>query len=64
MTEQINTAGLYAHPARSAAGMPVVRGMCPSCGLKDLFLASGGHVTCANLRCRNPCAASDALAHK
>lgn len=47
--------------ARVAAFMPIVRGTCPACGIKSLFLASGGYVTCANLDCPNPGAASDLL---
>lgn len=27
---------------------------CPTCGLKSLFVASGGHLTCANLSCKEP----------
>jgi hypothetical protein len=60
-TPKINTHGLEAHPARCAAWMPVVKGMCPSCGSRSLFLAVGGHVTCANLSCKDPTSAADAL---
>lgn len=56
-----NTKGLTAHPSRVAAFMPIVRGTCPACGLKSLFLASGGYVTCASLSCPRPGAASDLL---
>lgn len=58
-----NTKGLVAHPSRCSAGMPIVRGICPGCGLKNLFLAVGGHVTCANLECPDPCAAANLLEH-
>lgn len=56
-----NVEGLRAHPARPAANMPVVQGRCPSCKLRSLFLAVGGHVTCASLICSDPCAADNVL---
>ena len=56
-----NVVGLEPYPSRVAAFMPIVRGTCPACGIKSLFLASGGYVTCANLGCPNPGAASDLL---
>ena len=52
----VNVAGLTAYPSKVARWMPAVKGHCPSCGLKSLFLAVGGHVTCANLECRDPLA--------
>jgi hypothetical protein len=54
----VTTTGLTAHPARPAAGYPIVQGRCPACGAASLFLASGGFVTCASLRCPNPTQAS------
>jgi hypothetical protein len=27
---------------------------CPNCGSRSLFIGSGGHLTCAVLRCTNP----------
>ncbi len=27
---------------------------CPACGLQSLFIGSGGGLTCANLKCKNP----------
>jgi hypothetical protein len=42
-------------------GWPRVEGRCPCCGLRSLFVASGGYVTCANLSCSEPDAASTAL---
>jgi hypothetical protein len=40
---------------------PKVAGACPrGCG-ETLFLAEGGHVTCALLGCPNPCAADELL---
>lgn len=59
--ETVNTNGLHPHPARAAAGMPIVKGLCPSCGARSLFLATGGHITCAMLDCSDPCAASTVL---
>jgi hypothetical protein len=61
MSEPITTTGLTAHPARPAAGYPVVKGRCPACGAASLFLASGGYVTCASLDCTNPAQASALL---
>lgn len=43
-------------------GFPVVRGACPACGLRSLFLAYGGHVTCAGVMCPDP-GAADRLLH-
>lgn len=42
-------------------GFPRVEGKCPACGVAALFLATGAFVTCANLRCSNPCAPSESL---
>lgn len=42
-------------------GLPLVRGECPSCGVRALFLGAGGYVTCAGPTCANPSAASDVL---
>jgi uncharacterized Zn finger protein (UPF0148 family) len=42
-------------------GFPMVRGECPACGVRALFLAAGGYVTCGGPTCGNPSAASDAL---
>jgi hypothetical protein len=58
---QITTTGLSAHPLRSAAGYPHVQGRCPACGRGSLFLASGGYLTCASLRCTDPTRASNLL---
>lgn len=33
---------------------PVIKTPCPACGLKSLFIGSGGHLTCANLSCKEP----------
>ncbi len=41
---------------------PRVEGRCPACGLAALFLGEGGYITCGNLPCPDPCAASDLLA--
>ena len=57
----VNVNGLTAFPSRVAAFMPHVQGRCPSCGMRSLFLASGGYVTCASLSCLDPSAASDVL---
>lgn len=46
-----NIHGLDAFPSRVAAYMPAVRGQCPACGMKSLFLAVGNHITCASLEC-------------
>lgn len=42
-------------------GWPRVEGRCPSCNFRALFVAAGGYVTCANLQCNEPDAASTAL---
>ncbi len=47
--------------AGTGSGWPLVRGRCPACGAASLFLASGGYVTCAIIRCPNPTAVSDSL---
>lgn len=60
MTRPINTEGL--EPVGPVGGyMPRVKGACPGCGAQALFLASGGYVTCQNLNCRVPDAATDLL---
>jgi hypothetical protein len=46
-----------------ADGFPKVQGRCPACGLSSLFLGSGGYVTCGNLPCPDPCAASRRIEH-
>lgn len=43
------------------AGWPQVKGECPACGNASLFLASGGYVTCAVIKCPNPTAVADRL---
>jgi hypothetical protein len=43
---------------QSYPGFPHVRGKCPSCSWKSLFLGAGGFVTCANLDCPDPTRAS------
>lgn len=43
------------------AGSPIVRGRCPSCGFRSLFLGRGGYITCSYMRCGAPGAASDLL---
>lgn len=43
-------------------GFTRVAGQCPGCGSASLFVGSGGHVTCAVLGCKDPCAA-DRLLH-
>lgn len=58
---ELNTKGLEPFPSAVAAFMPIVRGRCPSCRAKSLFLAVGGHVTCASLNCKDPTAASAVL---
>ncbi len=45
-----------------AQGSPIVRGKCPACGWTTLFLGFNGYVTCSNLACPDPSAASDLLA--
>ena len=57
----VNVEGLQASSARSAASMPTVTGRCPACGSSSLFLAVGGYVTCAVIKCPNPTAVSDSL---
>lgn len=42
-------------------GFPLVRGVCPSCGVRALFLGADGYVTCAGPTCGHPSAASDLL---
>lgn len=38
-----------------------VQGICPACGHRSLFLASGGYVTCRILECPRPTAVADIL---
>lgn len=38
-----------------------VAGVCPACGSRSLFLASGGHVTCRIVDCPNPSAVDELL---
>ncbi len=47
-----------------AEGSPRVAGHCPGCGGTSLFLANGGHLTCARLDCPDPCAADRVLADR
>lgn len=61
MVDQVNTTGLEPHPASPARRMPTVAGECPACGNETLFLGTGGYVTCANLECPKPEAASELL---
>lgn len=56
--------GLPIVAAGVAAGWPQVQGACPACGSRSLFLASGGYVTCAIIRCPNPTAVADDLDRK
>lgn len=44
-----------------ADGFPRVAGHCPGCGSSSLFVANGGHITCARLDCPDPCAADRVL---
>lgn len=46
-----------------ADGFPKVQGRCPACGLSSLFLGNGGYVTCGNLSCPDPAAASSRIEH-
>ncbi|TFV33158.1 hypothetical protein E4K10_30220 [Streptomyces sp. T1317-0309] len=43
------------------AYLPTVQGRCPACRRESLFLGSGGYVTCAQLGCTQPDAATDVL---
>jgi hypothetical protein len=63
---------LYLAPQSAAPSAPVdrasvlreaadVRGRCPACGRESLFLGSGGYVTCRQLACPEPDAASTLL---
>lgn len=44
-----------------AEGFPIVRGQCPACGCRALFLGPGGYVACSIVGCPNPGAAADVL---
>ena len=37
-----------------SARQPRIEDRCPACGVRSLFIGTGGHLTCANLRCANP----------
>lgn len=37
-----------------SARQPRIEDRCPTCGLGSLFIGTGGHLTCASLRCENP----------
>jgi len=41
--------------------LPKVQGHCPACRGDALFLADGGHVTCARLACPRPTAVDELL---
>lgn len=43
------------------ASNPEVKGECPSCGWRALFLGEGGYVTCSVIGCENPSAPSEVL---
>lgn len=58
---QLNTEGLHPQQYHTAAAMPAVAGRCPACGSRSLFLAPGGHVTCAIIDCPDPTAVADML---
>lgn len=38
-----------------------VRGHCPACGRRSLFVGSGGYITCSISECQNPTALADTL---
>lgn len=42
-------------------GFTHVQGRCPACRMSALFLGDGGYITCGNLQCLDPCAATDML---
>lgn len=42
-------------------GWPRVQGRCPACRHSALFVGEGGYVTCGNLQCTDPCAATNLL---
>jgi hypothetical protein len=42
-------------------GFARVQGRCPACRMSALFLGEGGYVTCGNLQCTDPCAATEML---
>lgn len=44
-----------------ATGFPFVQGECPACGVRSLFVGSGGYITCSSLECTDPCSPSKAL---
>ncbi len=44
-----------------AMGFPVVRGRCPACHLRTLFVGAGGYITCSYLNCPDPGAVADLL---
>ena len=43
--------------ANEQVGYPPVKGVCPACGNKSLFLGSEGHITCSIDKCPDPCRA-------
>jgi hypothetical protein len=56
---RVNTNGLEPHPG--AHDMPRVQGACPACRRESLFLSPAGIVMCAEVRCADPYAPSQAL---
>lgn len=50
-----------AEPEILPRAFPTVQGRCPACGLAALFVGDGGYITCGNLPCPDPCAASNLL---
>lgn len=48
-------------PGPFPRGFPRVQGRCPACKHSALFIGDGGYVTCGNLSCTSPCAATNLL---
>ena len=44
-----------------AKGYPWVKGTCPACGGRTLFVGSGGYITCSYIPCPDPGAAGKLL---
>jgi len=41
-----------------SACQPRIEDRCPACGRGSLFIGTGGHLTCASLKCPNPAVTS------
>src|SRR5437879_2984604 len=60
-TRMTNPPSDAVQPERTKERYPSVVGKCPACGWRGLFIGVSGYVTCSQIECPNPGAASDLL---